>query len=101
MHNPDEDSIMQLALERGLLPDDETLKQLTEERGSLVSNVPVALLQWPAEPLRTILISETSLSSPTNPKTSLLLWKLMAIARIGYADTSCCILIIKMHCHEI
>lgn len=48
---------LQLALERGLLPDDETLKQLTEERGSLVSNVPVAALQWPAEPLRPVLIS--------------------------------------------
>lgn len=48
---------LQLALERGLLPDDETLKQLTEERGSLVSRMSVASLQWPAEPLRTVLIS--------------------------------------------
>ena len=49
---------VQLALERGLLPDDETLKQLTEERGSVVSSLPAASLQWPAQPLRTVLISE-------------------------------------------
>lgn len=47
---------MQLALERGLLPDDETLKQLVDEKGSAVYGQSIAALQWPVEPLRSVLI---------------------------------------------
>jgi hypothetical protein len=44
------------ALDRGLLPDDEAIKQILAAKESFAAGHSVEELQWPAEPLRTMLI---------------------------------------------
>ncbi|KAK9866929.1 hypothetical protein WJX84_008862 [Apatococcus fuscideae] len=49
-----------MALERGLLPDDDTLQQLGRELRSPFAGRLVEELQWPSEPLRSVLIRSIS-----------------------------------------
>ena len=52
--------VVQMALERGLLPDDNTLEQLGRELNSPFANRFVEELRWPSEPLRSVLIRALS-----------------------------------------